>query len=178
MSSRHRTALTLLLLGFVLPMPSAQAHASLISSNPIIGAHLSKLPAHVEVEFDGNLITLGGAKTNVLQVQDDQGREIDAGNSKVAGPILGVDIKDQSEQGTFTVSWRVVSGDGHPVEGSYQFSIGSASPSLKPTLTPAPQHGESLWQRHQQEFYLGIAALLSLGIWAGFERKRRTLGKN
>jgi methionine-rich copper-binding protein CopC len=164
MSSRHRTALTLLLLGFVLPMPSAQAHASLISSNPIIGAHLSKLPAHVEVEFDGNLITLGGAKTNVLQVQDDQGREID--------------IKDQSEQGTFTVSWRVVSGDGHPVEGSYQFSIGSASPSLKPTLTPAPQHGESLWQRHQQEFYLGIAALLSLGIWAGFERKRRTLGKN
>ena len=103
MNSRQRISLTLLLLGFVVPMPAASAHASLVFSNPAIDANLAKLPSHVEVEFDGNLITLGSAKTNVLQVQDAQGAEIDAGNSKVAGPILGVDIKEQSEQGVFTL---------------------------------------------------------------------------
>lgn len=159
---------------FGVGMTVANAHASLVFANPAVNAHLSKLPLRIEVKFDENLITLGNAKTNVLQVLDAQGREIDAGNSQVAGPILGVDIKDQSEQGAFTVSWRVVSSDGHPEEGSYQFFVGSQSQTLVPKIS-APHPEESFWKRHREQIYLLIAALTFIGIWALFERKRRLL---
>jgi len=169
-----------LLLLFVLPMPVAQAHATLISSIPAVSARLSALPSYVEVTFDDNLLVLGSAKSNVLQVLDPQGKEIDAGNSKVTGSRIRVDVKDPGVQGVFTVSWRVVSGDGHPVESSYQFSVGSvgsALPSPSRSGLSSPQLEKNFWKAHQQEFYLGIAALLFLGIWASFERRRRALGK-
>lgn len=172
MSGRHRFLLPLLLLWFAVSMPAAHAHASLVSCNPAVDAILSKLPLHIEVEFDGNLITFGNAKSNVLQVLDAQGQEIDAGNSRVAGPILGVDVKDQSEQGVFTVRWRVVSSDGHPVEGSYQFTVGSNVGTVASTVI-AHGHSESFWSHHRGHIYVLIAALAFIGIWASFERRRR-----
>ena len=157
-------------------IPIAQAHAVLVFSNPAIDAKLATMPSSVEVEFDGNLIALGGAKTNVLTVQDSQGNQVDEGNSKVAGPILSVGIKTNEKSGIFTVSWRVVSGDGHPVEGSYQFSVGSVTitPSTKPTV-PSEAHKESFWVHHRTHIFLGFATVLAIGIWAGYERARRKL---
>jgi len=173
MNGRYRISLTLLLLSFAMPIPTAYAHASLILANPAVDSNLAKLPTHVEIEFDGNLIPLGGARTNVLQVQDSRGKNIDAGNSKVAGPILEVDIKDRTGEGTFTVSWRVVSSDGHPVEGSYQFSVGLPSQTLTPKATVPIVHRESFWKGHKEQIFLLIAAFIAIGIWARFERRRR-----
>ncbi|HEX7405029.1 MAG TPA: copper resistance CopC family protein [Candidatus Nanopelagicaceae bacterium] len=173
MNVKHRLPLACLLLLMMMPMTAAQAHTSVVSSNPAIHARLAKLPTHVQIEFDENLLTLGGAKTNVLQVQDAQGKEIDAGNSKVAGPIIGVDIKDQPGKGTFTVSWRVVSSDGHPVEGSYQFSVGQQSQTLAPKTTVPIQKGESFWNRHSQQIYVLILGIIAIGIWVRFDWRRR-----
>lgn len=175
MLARHRIPLTLLILGYILLMPAAQAHTSLVSSNPAIHANLAILPSHVQVEFDENLIVLGSAKSNILQVLDAQGRNIDAGNSKTSGSILGIDLKDRSGQGTFTVSWRVVSADGHPVEGSYQFSVAAKSQTLVPK-TPTPVHQEnSFWNRHNEQIYVSILAIIAIGIWARFEWRRRNV---
>lgn len=183
MSGRYRFLSLLLLFWLAVTAPAAHAHASLVFSDPAIGANLSKLPQHVEVEFDGNLITLGNHKENVLQIIDARGREIDAANSQVAGPILGVDVKDQSEQGIFTVRWRVVSSDGHPVQGSYQFTVGSNSESTGSAATMTPSktvstavrriHKESFWVHHRGHFYLFFAASAFIGIWSVVEYRRR-----
>lgn len=164
-----------------LPLPSAQAHADLVSSNPAVGAHLDALPTRIEVTFDGKLLTIGGAKTNVLMVRDSQGSQIDAKNSQVSGAMLNVDVKPVTTSGEFTVSWRVVSSDGHPEEGSYQFTVGQITASAIPTpsgsSSPAQAAStEDFWTRYGTRLMLLLVAALAVGIWVRFERARRKLG--
>ncbi len=174
--------LTTLLL---LPLPSAQAHAELVSSNPAIGARLDALPTLIEVTFDGNLLTIGGAKTNVLIVKDSQGSQIDAKNSHVTGATLTVDVSPVVATGEFTVSWRVVSSDGHPEAGSYQFTVAqtSASASPTPSKSSSPKisapvksaSSEDFWARYGTWLLLLLTGALAVGIWVRFEHARRKL---
>lgn len=169
----------------LLPLPTAQAHAELVSSNPVIGARLDNLPTQVSVTFDGNLLNIGNAKTNVLIVKDPQGRQIDAKNSQVSGAKLSVDISPVTTAGKFTVSWRVVSGDGHPEEGTYQFAVGqvaaitvpSPSTSMAPATPRSPQYApaKDFWANYGTRLLLFLALVIGVGIWLGFERARRRL---
>lgn len=164
-----------------LPTPWAQAHAELVSSNPAAGAHLDALPTKIQVTFDGDLLTIGGAKTNVLMVKDPQGHQIDGKNSHVTGATLSVDVNPIATIGKFEVSWRVVSGDGHPEEGSYTFSVGqkaeSATPSPSESSPPMPSTtGEDFWGRYGTGLMLVVVGALAIGIWARFERARRKSG--
>lgn len=164
-----------------LPTPWAQAHAELVSSNPAAGAHLDALPTEIQVTFDGDLLTIGGAKTNVLMVRDPQGHQIDGKNSRVSGATLSVDVNPVATIGQFEVSWRVVSGDGHPEEGSYTFSVGqkavSATPSPSESSSPMPSTtGEDFWDRYGTRLMLVLVGAVAIGIWARFERARRKSG--
>lgn len=185
MSFRRILHLSLLSVLILLPLPSAEAHAELVASNPVAGAHLDALPTQVEVTFDGNLLNIGSAKTNVLVVKDPQGRQIDAKNSQVSGAKLSVGVSLVTATGEFTVSWRVVSGDGHPEEGSYQFTVGqvtaSALPSPRTSIAPATstsvQHEpkRDFWTRYSTRLLLLLAAGLGIAIWFRFEWARRKL---
>lgn len=169
----------------LLPLPSAQAHAELVASNPTSDAHLGALPTKISVTFDANLLTIGGATTNVLIIKDPNGKQIDAKNSQVTGATLTVDTNPVTATGRFSVSWRVVSGDGHPEEGSYAFTVGTvvASPQATPTSTPTPtptdvptapqSSGSELWTNYGTRMMLVLVGLLAVGIWAYFERARR-----
>lgn len=164
-----------------LPTPWAQAHAELVSSNPAAGAHLDALPTKVQVTFDGNLLTIGGAKTNVLMVRDPQGHQIDGMNSQVSGATLSVDVSPVVTIGQFEVSWRVVSGDGHPEEGSYTFSVGQkvVSETPSPSMSSSPMRSttsEGFWDRYGTALLLVLVGAVAIGIWARFERARRRSG--
>ena len=173
MPTRGRIALALVFFWLVQSISPAAAHSSLISSTPAVNATVAKLPAYVAVTFDENLLLIGGAKPNLLQVSDANGKEVDAGNPTAVGPVLRVDIQDSSGEGVFTVNWRVVSGDGHPAHGSYQFTVGSTSQVAVPTQNVTAPQGESFWNRQKERIYLVIAAIMALGIWLLFDRRRR-----
>lgn len=181
MKIRRLLQLGVLLTLFWLPSPSAQAHAEMISSNPAPNAQLSALPSTVSVTYDGNLMVLGSAKTNVLEVRDGQGNQIDDQNSQVKGAVITVGLKPSSATGQFTVSWRVVSGDGHPEQGSYQFSVGDTSGAsisnapqvATPNSTAAPAKDsmaskKGFWSTYQTRLLLLIAAGVGIGIWIRF----------
>ncbi len=160
--------------------PSAQAHAELVTSSPPVGAHLNALPSHVTVTFDGNLLTIGGAKTNTLMVTDANGNEVDAKNSRLSGATLTVDLNPVSTTGEFVVSWRVVSGDGHPEQSSYRFTVNNPSAITSPTPTPtalptptATANGPTFWARYGTRVLLVFGLVIAIGIWIGFERARR-----
>lgn len=179
---RLRRALQFALLSslFWMSTPWAQAHAELVTSNPEVGAHLVALPSTVSVTFDGNLLTIGGAKTNVLTVTDPGGKEIDAKNSRVSGATLSVDVNPVATRGEFLVSWRVVSGDGHPEQSSYRFTVDSPSSITNPTPTPtalptpAPaSQGLDFWARYRTRLLLLLGLAIAIGIWISFERARR-----
>jgi methionine-rich copper-binding protein CopC len=136
-----RVAITLLIL--FTAMPSASAHATLTDSNPKAGSVLSSLPELVWVEFDGNLQTIEGYQINKLVVTDQKGNRLDDGNFKVGGARLAVEIIKPAS-GKINFNYRVVSEDGHPVEGSFNVQVGLEknteiqSSTVKPKVSNSP----------------------------------------
>jgi copper transport protein len=111
----------------------ASAHANLISATPKDGQVLNKSPGKISLQFSEQLEPdLIG-----LKLYDWDGHQI-----KIDGPKLAP--KDPStmtakipslRQGTYTISWSVVSEDSHLVRGAYFFSVGvAAKEGIKPPL--------------------------------------------
>lgn len=181
------TLLLTLILWIAIPMPPALAHADLVSAIPSKNAHLTSIPPQVRVEFGENLLILGNAQTNLLVVRDANGVQIDKSDSKVSGRFLQVSLNKTGARGTFTVSWRVVSVDGHRVEGSYQFSTPTSvvnSPALTPdskasaSATLNHQIKASYWKNYESRILLGTVFLIAFLIWLRFkylENSRREI---
>jgi copper transport protein len=118
-----RRALAVVGLGLGLAValaPPAAAHASLVSVDPADGARLDESPAAVELTFSEPVSAdLGG-----VQVLDDAGDPVHRGAARVAGDVVTVDLDDDLPDGTYVVSFRVVSADGHPIRGGSVFGVG------------------------------------------------------
>ncbi len=101
--------------------PSAMAHAQIASSFPKAKSIVKVWPTNVWVEFDGNLISIPGSSIDRLVVKDSAGKQVDIKDSTVGGARLSVSLKKSAAPGKITMSWRVVSEDGHPVQSSTFF---------------------------------------------------------
>ena len=127
---------------------AANAHAQSTDSFPKNRATLAKMPAQVWIEFDGNLTELEGADVNTLIVKDEAGRSLHVGTARVAGARIYATVGVLDATGRVTANYRVVSEDGHPVEGSIYFTVTAESqpasplPSHSSTVTTAPEKVE------------------------------------
>ncbi|GCD98264.1 copper resistance CopC/CopD family protein [Embleya hyalina] len=105
---------------------AASAHAVLESSNPASGSTLTAAPASVTLRFsEGVEIGLGGVKVfdpSGTRVDNNQTKHGPDGDTTVVTPLRG-----GLPTGTFTVAWRAVSADSHPISGAFTFNIGQAS---------------------------------------------------
>jgi copper resistance protein C len=113
----------------VLAQPAA-AHNSLTGSDPKDGARLARPPAVVRLVF---LSRLDPASTAVTVTGPD-GRTAQAGSPRFDGPRVVIPFAP-GPAGRYTVSYEIVSSDGHPVKGAIGFTVTTAS---APTATPAP----------------------------------------
>jgi copper transport protein len=116
-----------------LPGP-ASAHAVLLRAEPGPQAVATSAPGAVQLIFSEPV----EANPGWVRVLDVEGRRVDRGaptrsdgNRTVTQPVSGL------AQGTYTVSWRAVSADSHPVRGGFVFYVGR--PSAK---APAPVEAE------------------------------------
>lgn len=118
-----RAALTAVALGLLLAVASASpaaAHASLTSVDPADGARLDESPAVVRLTFSEPVSAeLGG-----VRVLDADGNQVQEGAARVAGVDVEVDLAPDLPDGTYVVSYRVTSADGHPVRGGSVFGVG------------------------------------------------------
>ncbi|MEU6271147.1 copper resistance protein CopC [Streptomyces populi] len=124
---RPRTLLLLLLAVFgalLAGAAPASAHAALTGSNPTQGSVVDKAPAQVSLTFSEQ-VSLNG---NSLQVLDPKGKRVDTGGaSDLGGDTYGLKIRPGLPDGTYTVTYQVVSADSHPVSGAFTFSVGAPS---------------------------------------------------
>jgi copper transport protein len=104
----------------LLPTAPASAHAELVGSTPANGARLDKAPARVTLEFtEGvNLIDDG------IRLVDGQGDTVSTPTATAEGRTVRWAMPSDLPNGKYLVSWRVLSADGHPVEGAFSFGIG------------------------------------------------------
>lgn len=130
-----------LALGLVLLSATpAAAHDVLTSTAPAADTTVSGDVDEVALTFTEP--PLSGLDAGiVISVQDPSGEEVGAGDVTIDGATLRT-AADLSTPGAYTVTWRSVSVDGHPVSGSYRFtSTGATVPSASASATATPTPG-------------------------------------
>lgn len=100
----------------------ASAHAELISSDPRDGAKLASSPGEVTLTFEEN-IDPKTARSRVEAKADDGFTYSVDPKPRVEGAEVVVPLGAVTAAGQYTVTYRVVSEDGHPVEGSIDFIV-------------------------------------------------------
>jgi methionine-rich copper-binding protein CopC len=103
----------------------AVAHSDLVSSDPAADSVLEAIPASILLTFSEDLLVLDGAQAgNQVIVTDSVGTNLEAGEPVIAANTISIALSPSDAQGLVTVTYRVVSADGHPIEGSYIFTVG------------------------------------------------------
>ncbi|KUM79840.1 copper resistance CopC/CopD family protein [Streptomyces curacoi] len=124
---RVRTLVLLLLAATGLLLAGAgpvSAHAALTGSDPRQGVVVDKAPAQVSLTFSEKV----ALSDDSLRVLDPKGKRVDRGDpANVSGTTYAVKLHSGLPDGTYTVTYQVVSEDSHPVAGAYTFSIGAPS---------------------------------------------------
>ncbi len=123
-----RTAAVMILTGVLLcitPALSAQAHDSLVSTSPSDGDVLEAMPSEISLVFSDTVLEIG----NEVILTGPDGAQVSTGELSISDSTVRVPVGETSAQGTYTLAWRVVSSDGHPISGQFSFSVGYASSS-------------------------------------------------
>ncbi|MFI7434903.1 copper resistance protein CopC [Micromonospora haikouensis] len=118
----------------VAPAAPAAAHNSLASATPAADARLATPPSEITVRF---LQKLNPDLTTVV-LSDATRRVVPTGVPVVAGTRATVTVAEPLPDGTYTVAYRVVSTDGHPVQGSYRFTVADPAATAAAPASPPP----------------------------------------
>ena len=125
--SRIPAALAAAALGLGLSLAAvapAQAHDSLLTSDPAPDAVLTTAPELIEFTFSGELMEPG----RLVVVIDAQGTDWVDGAPTAEGTQLFQSLKPGMPDGSYQVRWQVVSSDGHPISGWFDFAVGEPTP--------------------------------------------------
>ncbi|MEU6603800.1 copper resistance CopC family protein [Streptomyces shenzhenensis] len=120
--------------------PQAAAHTELDSAGPAADAVLAGLPPRVTLTFSDPM----DGKYAKVAVTGPDGTSAADGSPQVDGRTVTLGLKSGAASGRYTVGYRVVSADGHPVSGSYAFTLqeavgSSSAPAEEPaTASPTP----------------------------------------
>ena len=110
----------------------AQAHDGLISTVPLNTEVVTAAPATVELDFTAAPLPLG---TEVRVVGPD-GAPVSTGSAEIRGTTVVQALAGSLPAGGYGVEWRSTSSDGHPLTGSFVFTVAAAGPGAA-APTPA-----------------------------------------
>ncbi|MQA15675.1 MAG: copper resistance protein CopC [Pseudonocardiaceae bacterium] len=138
----RRIALLLALIGIGLLAGAgpASAHAALIGSDPPEGASLASGPQRVSLTFSQSVQT-GFSEVTVV---GPNGEQWQAGEPVDDGAVVSVPVRPLGPAGEYTIGYRVLSADSHPVQGSVRFTLtepGSAAAAPAAPTSTAPPDG-------------------------------------
>lgn len=142
---RAGVALAGALLLAVIGAGPAQAHDALQSTSPDRDATVTAAPDIVTLTLSEPPTDSKSLNLSVITVTDSTGKRLSDGQVTVTGPTITTKVAPGSN-GPYTVLWRTVSSDGHPIEGNYSFTVqdpaavpaASTTVSASPSATPSP----------------------------------------
>ncbi|NEW76579.1 copper resistance CopC/CopD family protein [Streptomyces rhizosphaericus] len=172
------TLLAALLCALSVGASPASAHAALTSTDPADGSVVKTAPREVTLNFSEGVLLSGDS----VRVLDPKGKRVDTGKtahvdgkSSTAAAGLHSGLPD----GTYTVAWKAVSEDSHPVSGAFTFSIGAPSKTKAkvPTGEASDSTVSTLYGIGRYAAYAGFAALVGGCVFAGLCRSSRPVRK-
>ncbi|MEV0554438.1 copper resistance protein CopC [Streptomyces sp. NPDC050597] len=164
MSAPRRAVALVALLGTLFLLGGAgsvSAHSAVRETSPGEGTVLKSAPKQVTMTFTEAV----GITDDSLRVLSPENRRVNAGDTQHASgrsDMVRVPLDDGLADGTYTVAWRVVSADSHPISGAFTFSIGkpsetTASVSAEPAVNPA---SGALYDIARYAAYAAVALLI------------------
>jgi methionine-rich copper-binding protein CopC len=164
-------ALAAIILAYSAPTP-ALAHTSVVKTIPSYKSTLSEMPETISIEFTDILMTLGEKKVNSIEVTDPSGTLIPLIGTEIDKSVLSVSLPQRSYlDGTYLVSYRVVSADGHSISGSYELYLNTPSENVA-----VVEEHEGFFHIHQTHIIQGGIALIFILLWWAYRRFNREQG--
>jgi copper resistance protein C len=131
-------ALTLTAALAAAPAVPASAHTKLTASTPADGARLTASPTSLSFTFDQNLQPV--QEWDAVLVSGPDSFRHPARSVQVEGNTVRASCDRLGESGSYTVSYRVISGDGHPIAGHISLTLDrpdAGSPALAAVDLPS-----------------------------------------
>jgi copper transport protein len=97
----------------------AFAHAELVESDPAPGAVLTKSPPAITLQLTETVRAEDGG----IRVFDADGGRVDQGGVDVSGRTVRMPVP-KLDNGSYVVTWRLLSADSHPIQGAFTFQVG------------------------------------------------------
>ena len=147
-----------LILGAAAP---ASAHAELLSTDPVDGSALEIAPDTATLTFSEAVQPVAEA----MLLVDAAGTERPL-NATAADTAVSIELPELDD-GSYYLSWRVISADSHPIAGVVSFSVGTgAAPAPPPDAAESDQTGPP--PALQAANALHYAGVLLFGGWICF----------
>ncbi|GIJ29239.1 transport integral membrane protein [Micromonospora qiuiae] len=105
------------------PASPATAHAVLNSSSPAASSVVSTAPAEVVLTFSESVRKV----PDKIRVIAPDGSRADRGEPTFADSVVNIPVDPSGPNGTYLVTYRVISADSHPVSGAFTYSVGAPS---------------------------------------------------
>ena len=166
----------------LLAAPVAEAHDVLVSTSPAEGTTVDAPPESVALTFD-NAVQNKFAQVVVLGPDETpyQDGDPDVVGATVTQQVAGLPA------GEITVSYRVVSSDGHPIEGTYTFTVAATTaeattpddgstpttPALPPTPSPLATEAVADGEPGTSTVILMIGGAAAVGAAVAFAVRAR-----
>jgi copper transport protein len=148
------------LLGLFSTASPAAAHAELTTTDPVSGAVLQESPSEVVLVFTEDV----AVEADGVRILDSEGKRRDAGTASSSGPAVTAAVDGELSRGGYVVAWRVVSADGHPINGAFQFSVGIRTQVDADVVDNAFGGGSDSRDRQAGNVLRGIAYVCTLVV--------------
>jgi methionine-rich copper-binding protein CopC len=125
----------LTLVAMLLTAGPASAHDAAESSSPADGTTVATAPAKVSITFNNTPLGLGSQ----IKVTDAAGTDWADGKVEIVDNVASQKLREGAPAGKYSVVWRVVSSDSHPIEGTFSFTATAAAAGA--TAVPVPTVG-------------------------------------
>lgn len=149
--------------------PSVLAHSGLESSVPQDGEVVTENISTLSLTF--NTIIEG---TSTFKITKERDQEVSVAEHIVKEEEMIGTLSSPLEDGTYTVTWKIIGEDGHPIENSYSFSVDTSDGNNAEVLSEPViednmnEHGDDIIEIIEREaptsnnFLFVFAILLSI----------------
>lgn len=169
----RRLAGILLAAGTALALTAApaSAHTTLTSASPAKDATVTA-PSEIVLTYADPV------RLPRVVVADASGAQHQAGTPQAVDNKVTQPIRGALPNGEYTVGWRVVASDGHPVEGTYTFTVSGSPAAAQPAPSAPPPANTASTQDSGGSpgwLWIGLIALViaaAAGTITWFRRSR------
>lgn len=149
----------------LIPGSPAQAHAVVTGTSPAANEVVEEDPEAIHVQFNETVqpieaaIGVVGPDNEIADVPSDDYSDDD-------GTAIHIPLEDDLSDGTYLVSYRVVSDDGHPIAGTFTFSLNEASevPDSDVLSLEGDPTTQAFVYVNRYLGYLGLALAMGAGL--------------